>query len=83
MSTEEKKAKELIEKFMYELMDIANVRARFPIAKQCAAICVQELMENEPLNYEIKDGTYGKATPVKSVKYQYWQEVLNHINSTQ
>lgn len=63
------KAKELVEKFMYELMFITNIADRLPIAKQCALICVDEMM----LSYEAEDGDH-------ATQYYYWQQVRTAIN---
>ena len=65
----EQVAKELVEKFMYELMFITNIADRLPIAKQCALICVDEILD-------CKHG-WNKET---SSFVAHWQQVRTAIN---
>ena len=62
--TPKEKAKELVNKFLqiYE--------GRVPQAKQCALICVDEILES---HYKVLVGVMPKVS-------DYWQEVKQEIN---
>lgn len=66
------KAKELVEKFMYELMFITNIADRFPIAKACAIICVDEIIK---IASSVRH--YGD---MQLTEYGFWQQVKEEIS---
>ena len=78
--TPEEKANELIEKFKSFSHDILTTMDSVPCiisdiptektAKQCAAICVHEVLN------VLDAGAYNGKKEI-----DYWQQVLNHINN--
>jgi len=71
MTPQQIKARELVEKFMYELMVITNVRDRYPIAKACAIICVDEIIDalNTSDNIPMYAGPMGDDEPISLISF--------------
>ncbi len=67
--TQKEKARELVDKFEnYSYSDIERKISAFQYAKQCALICVQELIEESHGMFEER-------------RYNYWLEVKTEINN--
>tara|TARA_R110002126_G_scaffold35183_1_gene108555 strand:- start:482 stop:694 length:213 start_codon:yes stop_codon:yes gene_type:complete len=63
------KAKELVEKFEYNGVMIDDIRMNEEDAKQCAEICVDEILES-----------YNALEHYPENLRDYWQEVKQEIN---
>ena len=72
MMTAEEKAKELYDKYFWTQYPIVGT-TRSKITKQCALICVDEIIEREDFFYNLPGdcGAYNKLS--------YWQEVKSYI----
>ena len=67
MSQAKEKAKELVEKYLKKIIELAYAETKTKeLAKQCALICVDEV-----LSVGFLDTNY---------LYQYWEEVKQEIN---
>ena len=72
---EKEKANELVERF-YEILPLSN---RFEsVAKQCALICVDEIINIGFLFKQPKINKLNKIKPNNS-QLEYWNEVRNEI----
>ena len=79
------KAKELVDKH-YKLIDwdtTAKYEVKIAVAKQCALICVDEILKSDPLtpskyNTKVSKGEAYKQSETEA--YHFWQEVKNEIN---
>ncbi len=67
--TAKEKAKELVEKFEYNGVFIDDIRMNEEDAKQCALICIDEILES---HYKVLVGVMPKT-------YDYWTEVKQEI----
>jgi len=78
--TPKEKAKELIKK--YEKIFDGNYIKTNENIKQCALICVDEILKANPSKYNERDVWNTKANPqfYKATNNDYWQEVRNEIN---
>lgn len=78
MLSPEEKANELIEKFYSadETNSLSDGWICKKIARQCAAICCEEIINT--LNKDIRDLDVRGNVLLDLIKY--WNQVLNHIN---
>ena len=68
--TPKEKALELVDTYCRAKLDNGIIGIYQPLAKQCALICVDEILES---HYKVLVGVMPKA-------YDYWQEVKQEIN---
>jgi|TARA_R110000744_G_scaffold71300_3_gene143565 hypothetical protein len=73
--TAKEKAEELVEKFEYNGVMIDDVRMNEEDAKQCALICVDEIIKATQRETINDSGTGIDVIPMK-----YWQEVKQEVN---
>lgn len=75
--TQKEKAKELVEKFMpfcFRVNEGGDIQVES--AKQCALICVIEILNSHKLDYDKRESTtYWHA-------YDFWQQVKEEIDKT-
>ncbi len=83
----EEKAKELIGKFGMELSPDWDLQLSPDIhmAKECAIICVDEIISSEPRKYEYLGDDIDPLiyTKIELSNKKYWQEVKQYLNEKQ
>lgn len=86
MTPPKQKAKELVEKFVY-LKDREENECKHPLfsllkikAKQCALICVDEILKRLRQDNKMIVFGYPEDKTVLGFDIKYWQEVKQEIN---
>jgi len=71
------KAKELVSKFRGWAMEGIRSNSNFHAAKECAIICVDEI-----INFGSKNSNWGIGEPYNSISHKgYWEQVKQEIEN--